>query len=302
VATGEAILYLGARPILADIDPVTLNVDPEAVARVMTRRTRALMPVHIAGLPCDLRALATIAARRRVPVVEDAAHAIGASIGRRAIGALSEMTCFSFYATKNLTTGEGGMVTLDDRALADRLRRLSLHGLTRDAWKRYTRAGSWRYDVVELGYKDNLTDVAAAIGLAQLSRFDAMQRRRRRIAERYTRLLRDDDAFDLPVEPRGLTHAWHLYVLRLRPGVLRIGRDELIDLLRDRGIGTSVHFQPLHLHSFYRRTFGYRPGDFPNTERESARALSLPLYPGLADEAVDRIAATLGDLSRRHRR
>jgi perosamine synthetase len=302
VATGEAILYLGARPILADIDPVTLNVDPEAVARVMTRRTRALMPVHIAGLPCDLRALATIAARRRVPVVEDAAHAIGASIGRRAIGALSEMTCFSFYATKNLTTGEGGMVTLDDRALADRLRRLSLHGLTRDAWKRYTRAGSWRYDVVELGYKDNMTDVAAAIGLAQLSRFDAMQRRRRRIAERYTRLLRDDDAFDLPVEPRGLTHAWHLYVLRLRPGVRRIGRDELIDLLRDRGIGTSVHFQPLHLHSFYRRTFGYRPGDFPNTERESARALSLPLYPGLADEAVDRIAATLGDLSRRHRR
>ena len=213
----------------------------EAVARVMTRRTRALMPVHIAGLPCDLRALATIAARRRVPVVEDAAHAIGASIGRRAIGALSEMTCFSFYATKNLTTGEGGMVTLDDRALADRLRRLSLHGLTRDAWKRYTRAGSWRYDVVELGYKDNMTDVAAAIGLAQLSRFDAMQRRRRRIAERYTRLLRDDDAFDLPVEPRGLTHAWHLYVLRLRQ---KVEKDPAAPILIHSIRGFGYTFEP----------------------------------------------------------
>ncbi|HUD71670.1 MAG TPA: DegT/DnrJ/EryC1/StrS aminotransferase family protein [Dongiaceae bacterium] len=299
-ATGEAILYLGARPVLADIDARTLNLDPEAAARAITRRTRALVPVHIAGLPCDLKALRALA--RRVPIVEDAAHAIGASIGRRPIGAISEMTCFSFYATKNLTTGEGGMVTLDDRRLADRLRRLSLHGLTRDAWKRYTRAGTWRYDVVELGFKYNMTDVAAAIGLAQLSRFDRMQRRRLRIAERYHRRLAGEEAFELPATVRGMTHAWHLYVLRLAPEVLRIGRDELIEILRDRGVGTSVHFQPLHLHSYYRRTFGYRPGDFPVTERESARALSLPLYPGLSDGDVDRIADTLLEIARRHRR
>ncbi len=299
-ATGEAILYLGARPVLADIDARTLNLDPEAAERAITRRTRALIPVHIAGLPCDLKALRAVA--RRIPIVEDAAHAIGASIGRRPIGAISEMTCFSFYATKNLTTGEGGMVTLDDRRLADRLRRLSLHGLTRDAWKRYTRAGTWRYDVVELGFKYNMTDVAAAIGLAQLSRFDAMQRRRLRIVERYDRALAGEAAFERPATVRGTTHAWHLYILRLAPGVLRLGRDELIEILRERGIGTSVHFQPLHLHSYYRRTFGYRPGDFPVTERESARALSLPLYPGLSDGEVDRIIDTLLEIARRHRR
>lgn len=301
-ATGEAILYLGARPVLADIDGRTLNLDPEAAARAVTRRTRAIMPVHIAGLPCDLAALGALARRRRVPIVEDAAHALGTSIGRRPIGAISEMTCFSFYATKNLTTGEGGMVTLDDRRLADRLRRLSLHGLSRDAWKRYTRAGTWRYDVTELGFKYNMTDVAAAIGLAQLSRFDAMQRRRLRLARRYTSRLADEEAFETPATVPGTTHAWHLYILRLRPGVLRIGRDELIEILRTRGVGTSVHFQPLHLHSYYRRTFGYRPGDYPVTERESVRALSLPLYPGLGDGAVDRIAGILLEIARRHRR
>lgn len=301
-ATGEAILYLGARPVLADIDARTLNLDPAAAERVVTRRTRAIVPVHIAGLACDLKALGSLARRRRVPIVEDAAHALGTAIGRRPIGAISEMTCFSFYATKNLTTGEGGMITLDDRRLAERLRRLSLHGLTRDAWKRYTRAGSWRYDVVELGFKYNMTDVAAAIGLAQLRRFDAMQKRRLRLAERYTRRLRGEEAFDLPATLPGTTHAWHLYVLRLRPGILRIGRDQLIELLRERGIGTSVHFQPLHLFSFYRSAFGYRPGDYPVTERESARALSLPLYPGLRDADVDRVASTLLEIARRHRR
>lgn len=301
-ATGEAILYLRAKPVFVDIDARTLNLDPDAVARAFTRRTRALLPVHIAGLPCDMEALAALASRRRVPIVEDAAHALGAAVGRRAIGALSEMTCFSFYATKNLTTGEGGMVTLGDTRLADRLRRLSLHGLTRDAWKRYSRAGSWRYDVVELGFKYNMTDVAAAIGLAQLSRFDAMQRRRLHLARRYARALEGEDAYENPAESPGTTHAWHLFILRLRPGVLRIGRDELIERLRDRGVGTSVHFQPLHLHSFYRRTFGYRRGSYPVTERESSRAISLPLYPGMSDAALDRVAATLRELARRHRR
>jgi dTDP-4-amino-4,6-dideoxygalactose transaminase len=301
-ATAEAILYLGARPVLADIDARTLNIDPAKAACAVTQRTRALMPVHIAGLACDMAPLMDLGRRRRIPVIDDAAHALGTAIGRRAIGSIADMTCFSFYATKNLTTGEGGMVTLDDARLAGRVRRLSLHGLTRDAWKRYTRAGSWRYDVVDLGYKYNMTDVAAALGLAQFARFGKMQARRRHLAHRYTRLLEGEEAYETPPETPGTTHAWHLYILRLNPGILRIGRDQIIEELRDRGIGTSVHFQPLHLFTHYRKLLGHRRGDFPETERQSARAISLPLYPGLADAAVDRICGALRVLARRHRR
>jgi dTDP-4-amino-4,6-dideoxygalactose transaminase len=301
-ASAEAIFYLGARPVLADIDPRTLNIDPTKAARATTRKTRAVMPVHIAGLACDMAPIMDLGKRRGIAVIDDAAHALGTAIGRRAVGAIADMTCFSFYATKNLTTGEGGMVTLDDARLAERVRRLSLHGLTRDAWKRYTRAGSLRYDVVDLGYKYNMTDVAAALGLAQFARFGRMQARRRSLAHRYTRLLRGEEAYETPPETPGTTHAWHLYILRVNPGVLRIGRDQIIETLRDRGIGTSVHFQPLHLFTHYRKLLGHRPGDFPETERQSARAISLPLYPGLANSAVDRICGELLDLARRHRR
>ncbi len=301
-ATGEAILYLGARPVFADIESRTLNLDPEAVRRAVTRRTRVILPVHIGGLPCDMNAIGSIARKRELRVVEDAAHALGAEFGGRPIGSIGDITCFSFYATKNLTTGEGGMITTEDGRVAERIRRLSLHGLTRDAWKRYTRSGSWRYDVVELGYKYNMTDVAAGMGLAQLRKFGAIQRRRERIACRYTRHLGGQEAFDLPAEGRESRHAWHLYVLRLRPGILRISRDRTIEILRERGIGTSVHFMPLHLHSFYRRTFGYRRGDYPRTETESARAISLPLYPGLSIRSQDRVIDALLDLARRFKK
>jgi dTDP-4-amino-4,6-dideoxygalactose transaminase len=301
-ATGEAILYFGARPVFVDIDPHTLNIDAEAIGRALTRRTRAILPVHIAGLPCDMRAIGAVARRRKVAVIEDAAHALGARIGRRSIGSFSEMTCFSFYATKNLTTGEGGMVLTDSAALADRIRLLSLHGLSHDAWKRYTKAGNWRYDILEVGYKYNMTDLAAGLGLAQLSRFALMQRRRLALARRYDALLGGSDAFDRPPTLAGTTHAWHLYILRLRPGVLRLGRDRLIEMLRERGIGTSVHFLPLHLHTYYRRVLGHRKGEFPHTERESARAVSLPLYPGLSRGDQDRVVEALLDLARRFRR
>lgn len=301
-ATGEAILYVGARPVLADINPRTLNLDPEAAELAVTRRTRAIVPVHIAGLPCDMLSLMALAHRKRLKVVDDAAHALGSWVDGRPIGSISDLTCFSFYATKNLTTGEGGMVTTDDAEAAERVRRLSLHGLSHDAWKRYTRTGSWKYDVVEMGFKYNMTDLAAGMGLAQAVKFPVMQARRRRLARRYSALLATSEAFELPPEPEGVIHAWHLYVLRLRPGALRIGRDQLVRLLKERGIGTSVHFLPLHLHSLYRRTFGFRRGDFPHTERESARALSLPLYPGLTGAAQGRVVGTLLDLARRYRR
>jgi perosamine synthetase len=301
-ATGETILYLGARPVFADIDPRTLNIDPRAVERAVTRRTRAIVPVHIAGLPSDTRALERLARRHKLWLIDDAAHALGTKVGTKHIGSMSDITCFSFYATKNLTTGEGGMVTLDDGRLAARVRRLSLHGLSHDAWKRYSRAGSWRYDVVEVGYKDNMTDVAAAIGLGQFEKFGEMQRQRRRLAAYYNGNLASADAFELPAQIPGTTHAWHLYILRVRAGVLRVGRDEIIELLRQRGIGTSVHFQPLHLFSYYRKQLGYRAGAFPHTERESSRVLSLPLYPGLRINQAARVVEALSDLARRFRR
>jgi dTDP-4-amino-4,6-dideoxygalactose transaminase len=301
-ATGEAILYCGARPVFADIDAESLNLAPESVRRALTRKTRAIVPVHIAGRPCDMPALRAIARRRAIPVIEDAAHALGSTVGGRSVGALSEATCFSFYATKNLTTGEGGMLTTDSKSLAQRVRRLSLHGLTRDAWRRYARRGSWRYDVVELGYKYNMTDVAAGLGLAQLRKFHEGQTRRRRLARRYTEFLSTCEGFDLPLETALGRHAWHLYIIRLRPGILRLGRDDLIEALARRGIGTSVHFLPLHLHSLYRSRFGYRAGSYPVTEAESARAISLPLYPGLGERRQDRVIGTLLDLVARHRR
>ena len=301
-STGETILYLGARPVFADVQPDTLNIDPDAVRRALRARTKAIVPVHIAGHPCDMEPLRQAARKKRIPIIEDAAHALGTTYQGRPVGSLSELTCFSFYATKNLTTGEGGMVTTNDARLADRVRRLSLHGLTRDAWKRYARGGSWRYDIVELGYKYNMTDVAAGLGLAQFQKFGAMQARRREIAQRYTRLLEGCDAFDLPRESDASTHAWHLYILRLRPRVLTIGRDAVIEKLRSAGIGTSVHFLPLHLFSFYRKTFGYRKGSFPHAEKESARAISLPLYPGLSTEAQDRVVDALLSLAASHRR
>ena len=301
-ATGEAILYLGARPVFADIDPETLNISPAAVARCMTRRTKVILPVHIAGLPCDMRAIGRIARQWAVPVVEDAAHALGASARGRSIGSISAATCFSFYATKNLTTGEGGMITTKRATLARRLRLLSLHGLSLDAWNRYKRGGSWRYDIERLGFKYNMTDVAAAIGLAQLSKFRDMQRRRRILARRYNSLLADLDAFDLPQENPDSEHAWHLYIVRLRQGVLRIGRDRVIDRLRAAGIGTSVHFIPLHLHSFYRRKFGYKRGSYPHAEREAERAISLPLYPGLSRRDQMRVADALRGIVARNRR
>jgi perosamine synthetase len=301
-ATGEAILYLGARPIFADIDPGTLNISPQAVEQCLSTRTRAILPVHIAGLPCDMRAIGRIARQRGIPVVEDAAHALGASVHGRAIGSISEATCFSFYATKNLTTGEGGMITTRRAALARRLRLLSLHGLSLDAWKRYGRGGSWRYNVESLGFKYNMTDVAAAIGLAQASKFHDMQRRRRLLARRYNSLLADLEAFELPREYPGSVHAWHLYIIRIRKEVLRIARDAVIDKLREGGIGTSVHFIPLHLHSFYRKRFGYRRGSYPHAESESERVISLPLFPGLLRRHQTRVVETLRQIAARYRR
>jgi dTDP-4-amino-4,6-dideoxygalactose transaminase len=300
-ATAEVVTYLGARPVLADVDPVTGNMRAEDVAAVLTPKTRAIVPVHMAGLPCEMAALRELA-DGDYAILEDAAHAFLARDGRRPVGLLGDAAAFSFYATKNITTGEGGMLVLRDDAATEQARILALHGISRDAWLRYTAAGTWRYDVLANGHKYNLTDVAASLGCSQLAKSRAFHQRRRRLAARYTRAFRGLDAVETPSSRQGVEHAWHLYMIRLRPGVLRIGRDELIEELRARNIGTSVHFIPLHLHSYYQQTWGYRPGGFPNAEALFERVLSLPLYPAMSDGDADDVIAAVADVCRRHRR
>lgn len=289
-STGETILYTGARPVFVDVEPGTANLDVDRIEAAITERTRAIVPIHIAGHPCAIDRVNELAERHGLAVVEDAAHALGASYRGRAIGSFSRFACFSFYATKNLTTGEGGLLALADAADAERVRRLSLHGLSRDAWTRYTDAGSWSYAIEELGYKYNLPDLAAAIGLCQLARFDEEQRARRRLADRYRELLADCSAVELPPDPPDGEHAWHLFLLRLRPDTLNIDRKEFARRLQAANIGISVHFIPLHLHPFYQRQLGCREGAFPVAEDLFRRTISLPLYPRMERSDVDYVA------------
>jgi len=302
-ATAEAVTYLGARPILADVDPVTCNLRGEDVERAHTPRTRAVMPVHIAGLPCEMDPILELARTWRLAVVEDAAHALPARDRGRWIGTLGDAAAFSFYATKNITTAEGGMLVVRDPDLADQARILALHGISRDAWKRYTATGQWRYEILASGYKYNLPDLAASLGLAQLRKLAGFHARRCRLAARYDRGLAHLDAIERPPHgPRDGTHAWHLYMIRLRADVLRIDRDRFIDELRARNVGTSVHFIPLHLHPYYQQTWGYRPGQFPGAEAAWSGVVSLPLYPAMSDRDVDDVVSAVADVASGYRR
>jgi perosamine synthetase len=301
-ATGSVVLYFNARPVLVDSAENSFHADPQQIERAITPRTRAILPVHYAGYPCDMSGILDLARRHRLKIIEDAAHAFPASYQGKMIGTLGDLTCFSFYATKPLTTGEGGMITTEDPEYAERLRSLRLHGISRNAWNRYAAEGTWRYDVLELGFKYNFTDIQAALGLAQLARAETLRRRRAAIAERYSLGLTSLEAFIPPPEPNNQNHAWHLYVVRVNPSCLRIGRDQIIEELKARGIGTSVHYIPLHLHSLYQKRLGCRSGDFPFAEQHFQRAISLPLFPGMTDFDVDRVVGALSEISMAYRR
>jgi len=293
VACVNVIEHVGARPVLVDVEPGTLCMDPAALETAITPRTRAIMSVDYAGHPCDYDRILPIASRARAPVVEDAAHALGAAWHGKPVGSLATVTAFSFYATKNLTTGEGGAAVTDDDALAERLGLLSLHGMNRDAWKRYTDTGSWYYEVTAPGYKYNLSDVLAAIGLGQLERFDEMQRARREIVARYDRHFSELPEIRRPVTRPGATHAWHLYPIGLELERLRIDRARFISELRAENIGSSVHFIPIHFHPHFRETLGVREGQFPVAEDAYRRAISLPLFPTMSERDVDDVAAAV---------
>jgi dTDP-4-amino-4,6-dideoxygalactose transaminase len=300
-ASVNVIEHVGAQPILVDVEPDTLNIDPALVAAAITPRTRAVLPVHFAGHPADLDPIAELATTHRLAVIEDAAHALPARYRNRPIGAGGNPAAFSFYATKNLTTAEGGMLTGDAEFL-DRARVVSLHGMSRDAWKRYERGGNWFYEIVVPGFKYNMTDIQAALGLWQLRKLAGFQERRRAVVRMYDEAFGQDDALELPARRPEVEHAWHLYVLRLRPGALRIHRDEFIEELRQRNIGTSVHFIPIHVHPYYRDKYHYQPDSFPVAYGNYQRMLSLPLNPRLADGDVHDVIEAVLDVVRRHRR
>jgi dTDP-4-amino-4,6-dideoxygalactose transaminase len=303
-ATANVIVHQGAQPIFVDIDPETYNLDPDKLAifiqqqcrwdprnralwtKKTNKRVRAIIPVHYAGHPCDMNKINDCAREFRMTVIEDAAHALGATYFGRKVGTLGDMACFSFYPTKNISTGEGGMFTTQNSELAQRVRVLSLHGISRDAWKRYGPDGSWRYDILDAGFKYNMTDLSAALGIHQLKKLPRFLKRRAELAEQYQSLLAD-----LPLKrPTALPHvesAWHLYPVQVQSSW--ISREQLIAILRAANIGTSVHFIPLHLMSYYQRRFGYRAGDFPVAESVFNRIVSLPFFPRMTDRDIERV-------------
>ncbi|MEO3693282.1 DegT/DnrJ/EryC1/StrS family aminotransferase [Roseateles paludis] len=289
-ATAEVVRYLGADVRLVDIDPATLNIDLAQVEAAITPRTRAIIPVHYAGLAVDMLELLDIARRHGLRVVEDAAHALPSTIEKELIGTLgSDATVFSFYANKTMTTGEGGMLVTRNAQLAKRARVMRLHGMNRDAFDRFTaKVPSWYYEIVAPGYKYNLTDIAAALGLHQLKRLPAFQARREAIAARYQAAFADLPVILPPEAPEGDTHSWHLYVLRLAD-TAPIDRDAFIEGMFAAGIGCSVHYVPLHLHPYWRDRYGLMPEQFPHSQKAFETMVSLPLYTAMSDADVERV-------------
>jgi dTDP-4-amino-4,6-dideoxygalactose transaminase len=302
-ATVNVIELVGARPVFADVDPGTLQLEPGAVEAARTPSTRAILPVHFGGQACDLDALGAIASAHGLLLIEDAAHAVGTEYRGRRIGSGGNLACFSFHPIKNITTAEGGMVTTDDPALAESLRLLRFHGVNRDAWSRYSGGSSPRYETVRPGFKYNLTDIQAALGIHQLARLDEFIERRSALAALYHQGLGDLDTLTLRTAAEGTTrHAWHLFVVSLGLDRLRCDRDRFMALLGERGIGTGLHFSAVHVHRYYRERYGFAPGDLPVAEAASESIFSLPLFPEMKDSDVARVCDTVRQLLKELRR
>ncbi|HEY6931719.1 MAG TPA: DegT/DnrJ/EryC1/StrS family aminotransferase [Thermoanaerobaculia bacterium] len=319
-ATAEIVRYLGAIPILVDCEPSTLNMDLEDASRKLAslragelpgipKETRIVgaIPVHVGGLLMDPDALRDWARRQGLWLVEDAAHAFpassrkdGSAKWRRCGEGTAEVSCFSFYANKTITTGEGGMAATDDPSLADRMRLMSLHGLSQDAWERYSGGKSWDYRIIAPGYKYNLTDVAAAVGIPQLARAEQMRQEREAIAQRFSEAFGEMEEVEIPPEDENRIHSWHLYPIRLRLDRLAIDRNAFIDRLKEAGVGCSVHWRPLHLHPYYQSTFHWQPEEFPVATSTWERLVSLPIFPGMREEETEFVIRVVGDLCEKH--
>ena len=293
-ATVNMIEVVGAKPVFADIDRETLQVTPETVAAAVTERTRAILPVHFAGQACDLDGLAAMATPRGLTIIQDAAHAVGTEFYGRRIGSDGVTACFSFHPIKNITTGEGGMITTGSDELAEKFRLLRFHGVNRDAWSRYGNVDSPRYETVTPGWKYGLTDLQAALGIHQLAKLNGFIERRRRLADLYHEELAGIEG----VRPLGRAmgtsrHAWHLFVVTIEPDRFGCDRDRFMQLMAQQGVRTGLHFTAVHLHKYYRSRYGYAPGDLPNTEWASDRVVSLPLFPGMSDSDVSRVCEAI---------
>src|SRR5262245_32341344 len=301
-ATAEVVLYFKAKPVLVDSERDTFNLDPGKIETAITSKTKAIIPVHFGGQPCEMDQILDIARKHNLKVIEDAAHALPAIDHGRTIGTIGDITCFSFYATKTITTGEGGMATTENPEWAERMRIMSLHGISHDAWKRYTKEGSWYYEILYPGFKYNLTDIAAAIGIEQLKKCNEYREARQRIAMNYAKAFADLREIHVPACRNDVQHAWHLFVIQLTLERLKINRNEFIEALREKEIGTSVHFIPLHLHPYYRDKFGYKPGEFPNASAVFDRIISLPIYPKMTEGNVRDVIVAVRKLVQEYRR
>jgi len=292
-SSANVVIHSGAKPVFVDIDSVTMNIDPKKIREKITSRTKAIIPVHIAGHPCEMDEIMVIAREHNLFVLEDAAHAVYTQYKGKTIGSIGDATAFSFYATKNLVTGEGGMVTTNNEDLYNKIRVMSSHGMSRNAWNRYAEVGSWYYEILSPGYKDNMSDIMAGLGLSQLAKLERMQGIREVIADYYQAEFGKLPEIEVPVELDYARHAWHLYIIKLNLDKLSIDRGEFIEKLKEENIGTSVHFIPLHMHPYYRDTYGYKSGDFPVAEGVFERIISLPLYPKMsmqdASDVVDAV-------------
>ena len=293
-ATVNTVVLQRAKPVFADINPETLNINPDFIEQKITSKTKAIIPVHFAGQPCDLDRITAIAKKHNLLVIEDAAHAVGSEYKGVKIGKTETLAVFSFHPIKNITTGEGGMITTERADLAEKLRLLRFHGISKEAWKRYSAKGSPQYEILLPGLKYNMLDIQAAIGIHQLKKLDNFIEKRKNFANQYYNALKEIPEI---ITPGSVTydcfHAWHLYIIKLRLEALKITRDEFIEELKKENIGTGIHFTAIHLHPFYANKFGFKRGDFPNAEYASDRIISLPLYPKMKDEDIDYVVEAI---------
>ena len=292
-ATSEVVINENATPVFVDVEKDTYNIDPVKIEEKITDRTKAIIVVHYAGQACEMDKIMDLAEKYDLYIIEDAAHAIGSKYKDKRIGSIGDFTCFSFYATKNITTAEGGMITTNRGDLADKMRILSLHGISKDAWKRYSSEGSWYYEITYSGYKYNMSDLQASIGIHQMKKLDQMQKRREEIADKYNRAFGQIPQITTPTVKKYTTHAWHLYPVQVNSELLSINRNEFIEALKAENIGTSVHFIPLHLHPYYKEKYGFKGDDFPIAESLYNNEISLPIYPKMEDKDVEDVISAV---------
>lgn len=301
-ATAEIVCYFGAKPVIVDVDESTLNISLSEIEKAITPKTKAIIPVHYGGQPCDLDEINELAKKYNLKVLEDAAHSLPATYKGKKIGTISDVTCFSFYATKTLSTGEGGMICTNNDEIAERAAIMRMHGINRNAWKRYSESGSWYYEVVAPGYKYNFTDLQASLGIPQLKKVDDMWNARKKIAQRYTEALKDNEMITLHTIKEDRESSWHLYPIRLNLEMLTKNRAQVIDEMKKNDVGVGVHFMPVHQHLFYSETFKLDDKNYTVASAAFPRLMSLPIYPGMTDKSVEKVISVLVDTLNKFRR